>query len=276
MLRKLLKDYPPDYIAVVFDAKGKTFRDEIFEKDKAPRPPMPDELVAQIEPLHAIVKAMGLPCLIIDGVEADDVIGTLATQATLAGLNTVISTGDKDMAQLVDGRVTLINTMSDVTLDIQGVIEKFGVTPHQIIDYLTLIGDTSDNIPGIPGVGPKTAAKWLNEYDTLDNIIAHAGEIKGKIGEKLRSNLDRLPLSKQLATIKCDVALDVVPADLKQHAPDIDALRKLFQRHEFKRWLAELTTPGSSDRITTKPQNAPSKTADISSHASHTKDYEII
>ena len=276
MLRKLLKDYPPDYIAVVFDAKGKTFRDEIFEKYKAHRPPMPDELVAQIEPLHTIVKAMGLPCLIIDGVEADDVIGTLATQATLAGLNTVISTGDKDMAQLVDGRVTLINTMSDVTLDIQGVIEKFGVTPHQIIDYLTLIGDTSDNIPGIPGVGPKTAAKWLNEYDTLDNIIAHAGEIKGKIGEKLRSNLDRLPLSKQLATIKCDVALDVVPTDLKQHMPDIDALRKLFQRHEFKRWLAELTSPGSSDRITTTPQDASSKTADISSHASHTKDYEII
>jgi len=276
MLRKLLKDYQPEYIAVVFDAKGKTFRDEIFEKYKAHRPPMPAELSVQIEPLLIIVRAMGLPCLIIDGVEADDVIGTLATQASRAAMETIISTGDKDMAQLVGDHVTLVNTMTDTVLDTPGVSKKFGVAPHQIIDYLALTGDTSDNIPGIPGVGPKTAAKWLNEYESLDNIIAHAGEIKGKIGEKLRDNLDQLPLSKQLATIKCDVPLEVLPKELRQYSPDIDTLRKLFQQLEFKRWLAELTSPGSSNKITAVQQDAATDSAQIATHATQNKNYETI
>jgi len=276
MLRKLLKDYQPEHIAVVFDAKGKTFRDELFEKYKAHRPPMPDELRVQIEPLHAIVRAMGLPCLIVDGVEADDVIGTLATQATQAGMDTVISTGDKDMAQLVDNHVTLINTMTDTVLDSSGVSKKFGVAPHQIIDYLTLTGDTSDNIPGIPGVGPKTASKWLNEYGSLDNIVTHADDIKGKIGEKLRNNLDQLPLSKQLATIKCDVALDITPGNLLQTDPDIDTLRNLFQQQEFKRWLAELTTPGSANKIATKQRGNNGDTPQTITPATHEKNYETI
>lgn len=276
MLRKLLKDYQPEHIAVVFDAKGKTFRDELFEQYKAHRPPMPDELVIQIEPVHAIVRAMGLPCLIIDGVEADDVIGTLATQAIRKGMDTLISTGDKDMAQLVDDHVTLINTMTDTVLDTDGVTKKFGVAPHQIIDYLALIGDTSDNIPGIPGVGPKTAAKWLNEYESLDNIIAHADEIKGKIGEKLRNNLDQLPLSKQLATIKCDVELDVRPADLRQQAPDIDTLRTLFQQQEFKRWLAELTSPGSSHKIISSQQDEQGTNDEVVPQTIQDKNYQTV
>ncbi len=240
MLRTLLRDYDPDYLAVVFDAKGKTFRDKLFEQYKAHRPPMPEELQAQIEPLHEIVRAMGLPCLVVEGVEADDVIGTLAQQARAAGLRTVISTGDKDMAQLVNKDVTLINTMSNTTLDPQGVEEKFGVRPEQIIDYLALIGDSSDNIPGIPGVGPKTAAKWLRQYGTLDELVAHAQDIKGKVGEKLRAHLDQLPLSRQLATIKCDVPLEVAPTDLRRGPQDVMRLRELFQRLEFRRWLEEL------------------------------------
>jgi len=275
MLRKLLKDYQPEYIAVVFDAKGKTFRDELFEKYKAHRPPMPDDLVVQIEPLHAIVRAMGLPCLIIDGVEADDVIGTLATQASQAGMDTLISTGDKDMAQLVDDHITLINTMTDTVMDTSGVSKKFGVAPHQIIDYLALIGDTSDNIPGIPGVGPKTATKWLAEYDSLDNIVAHAADIKGKIGEKLRDNLDQLPLSRELATIRCDVALDVSPRQLHQGVPDVDVLRKLYQQQEFKRWLAELTSPGSSNMIAARDKDAVIADDDVT-RAIQDKKYQTI
>ena len=276
MLRKLLRDYDPDYIAVVFDAKGKTFRDELFEQYKAHRPPMPEDLIGQIEPLHTIVRAMGLPCLIVDGVEADDVIGTLATRARRVGIDTVISTGDKDMAQLVDKHVTLINTMTGTELDTAGVCKKFGVAPHQIIDYLALIGDTSDNIPGIPGVGPKTAAKWLNEYESLDNIVAHSEEIKGKIGEKLRSNLDQLPLSKQLATIKCDVSLDVEPDNLQQHEPDVETLRTLFQQLEFKRWLADLTTPGSADTINDSHANVPADASQAPEQPAGDKHYETI
>ncbi len=276
MLRKLLKDYDPDYIAVVFDAKGKTFRDELFEQYKAHRPPMPEDLIGQIEPLHAIVRAMGLPCLIVDGVEADDVIGTLATRARGAGIDTTISTGDKDMAQLVDKHITLINTMTGTELDTAGVREKFGVAPNQIIDYLALIGDTSDNIPGIPGVGPKTAAKWLNEYDSLDNIVAHADEIKGKVGEKLRSNLVQLPLSRQLATIKCDVSLDVEPGNLQQHEPDVEKMRTLFQQLEFKRWLAELTTPGSADTIDDSQADVPADAAQVRKPSAVDKRYETI
>ncbi len=240
MLRKLLADYTPDYVAVVFDAKGKTFRDELFEQYKAHRPPMPDDLQTQIEPLHAIVRASGLPCLVVEGVEADDVIGTLARSAVAAGVATLISTGDKDMAQLVNERITLINTMTGTLLDREGVIEKFGIAPEQIVDYLALVGDTSDNIPGVPNVGPKTAVKWLNAYGSLDNLVAHAGEITGKVGEKLLVHLGQLPLASQLATIHCNVALDVTLEDLKRRPPDINALSDLYRRLEFKTWLKQL------------------------------------
>jgi DNA polymerase-1 len=207
MLRKLLRDYQPSHIAVVFDAKGKTFRDDLFSEYKANRPPMPDDLREQIAPIHAIVKAMGLPLLMIDGVEADDVIGTLAQQATEQGIETVISTGDKDMAQLVNEHVTLINTMSNAMTDVAAVHEKYGIAPNRIIDFLALMGDKVDNIPGVPSVGPKTATKLLQQYDSLDGVIAHADEVKGKLGEKLRDTAQSLPLSYQLATIKLDVDL---------------------------------------------------------------------
>ena len=195
MLRRLLKTYEPEHMAVVFDAKGKTFRDELFAEYKAHRPPMPDELVEQIEPIHAIVRALGLPLLQVEGVEADDVIGTLARAAAGKGRDTLISTGDKDMAQLVDGHVRIVDTMKEQVYDRDGVTARFGVTPEQIIDYLALVGDTSDNIPGVPGVGPKTAAKWLQQYGSLDALIAHAEEIPGKAGESLRGALAHLPLS---------------------------------------------------------------------------------
>jgi len=209
MIRRLIKDYSPSQIAVIFDAKGKNFRHELYPEYKAHRPPMPDELISQIKYLHDIIHAMGLPLLSIKGVEADDVIGTLAKQATEHKINTIISTCDKDLAQLVNEHVTLINTMSKTTLDIEGVKNKFCVTPHQIIDYLTLIGDTSDNIPGVAKVGPKTAVKWLDQYKSLDNIIKHADEISGKVGENLRQSIDNLPLFKRLITIKYDVELPI-------------------------------------------------------------------
>jgi DNA polymerase-1 len=256
MLRRLIKDYQPTLMAVVFDAKGKTFRDELFAQYKAHRPPMPDDLRSQIEPLHALVKAMGIPLLMIDGVEADDVIGTLAVQARQQQLNTVISTGDKDMAQLVDDHVTLINTMSDSRLNREGVIEKFGIPPERIIDYLALVGDTSDNIPGVPKVGPKTAVKWLQEFGDLDQIIARADEISGKVGDSLRENLTQLELSRLLATIKCDVALALAPAELHLQQPDTAALRNLYQQLEFKTWLAQLneaTDAQTSSTTTEKP-----------------------
>ncbi len=242
MLRRLLKDFACDHVAVVFDAKGKTFRDELFEHYKANRPPMPEELRSQLEPLLAIVESMGLPLLRIPGVEADDVIGTLATQAVALKMPVVISTGDKDMAQLVDvdGLITLTNTMTDTVLDAKGVETKFGVPPKRIIDYLALVGDTSDNVPGVPKVGPKTAAKWLQDYGSLDEVIAHADEIKGKVGENLRQHMAQLELSRQLVTIKCDVALDMGPEQLQRKAPDNETLREWFQRLEFKTWLSEL------------------------------------
>lgn len=240
MLRKLLDSYPASHVAVIFDAKGKTFRDDLYDQYKANRPPMPDELRPQTEPLHGIVRAMGLPCLIIPGVEADDVIGTLARQAEAMNMRTLISTGDKDMAQLVSDHITLINTMNDKVLDEQGVIDKFGVRPDQIIDYLALMGDSSDNIPGIPSVGPKTAAKWLNLYGSVDGIIQNADQIKGKVGEKLRANLEQLPLSYALTTIRCDVELDQKPSTLSPKPVDTDTLADFFQRFEFKRWLEEL------------------------------------
>jgi len=240
MLRRLLKDYDPEQVAVVFDAPGKTFRDDIYPEYKAHRPPMPDDLRSQIEQIHEIVRAMGLPLLMVEGVEADDVIGTLARQAAAEGRDALISTGDKDMAQLVDGHVTLVDTMKDARYDRAGVQDRFGVPPERIIEYLALIGDTSDNIPGVPGVGPKTAVKWLTEYGSLDNLVAHAADIKGKAGENLRAALGQLPLARQLATIKCDVPLEFRPADLTRAAPDTERLRELFHELEFRTWLADL------------------------------------
>ncbi len=240
MLRRLLKDYEPSHIAVVFDAPGKTFRDALFEEYKANRPSMPDDLRTQVRPLKDLVRAMGLPLLEVEGVEADDVIGTLARRAEADGWDVVISTGDKDMAQLVTDRITLINTMTGKTLDVAGVGEKFGVPPERIIDYLALVGDTSDNIPGIPKVGPKTAAKWLGQFGDLDSLVEQAEEISGKVGESLRAHLDKLPLSRQLATIRCDVSLDRAPADLNRGKQDTAALREHFRRFEFSSWLSQL------------------------------------
>ena len=201
MIRKLMTDYPDSQIAVVFDAKGKTFRNDIYPEYKAHRPPMPDELRSQIEPIHQIVRMMGLPLLVIEGVEADDVIGTLATQATEKELDVLISTGDKDMAQLVSPHVTLINTMNDSFTDEETVVDKFGVRSEQIIDYLALVGDTADNIPGVPKCGPKTAVKWLTQYDSLQGVMDNAEDIGGKVGENLRDSLTFLPMSYDLATI---------------------------------------------------------------------------
>lgn len=240
MLRKLLAEYDPAHIAVVFDAKGKTFRDAIYADYKANRPPMPEELSAQIEPIHTIVRAMGLPLLMIEGVEADDVIATLAVRAAKDGMDTLICTGDKDMAQVVDDRINLIDTMSDTYYDRQAVVEKFGVPPERINDYLALIGDTVDNIPGVPKVGPKTAAKWLQQYGSLDRIIVHADEIGGKVGENLRVSLKQLSLARELTTIKRDVPLDKAPKELKREQPDETRLRELYTRMEFSTLLAEL------------------------------------
>jgi DNA polymerase-1 len=240
MLRKLIADYRPTHIAVVFDAPGKTFRDDLYPDYKANRPPMPDELRDQIQPTLDIIRAMGLPLLIVDDVEADDVIGTLARQATEQGIETLVSTGDKDMAQLVNEHVTLINTMTDNVMDAAGVQEKFGVRPDQIIDFLALTGDSVDNIPGVPKCGPKTAAKWLNEFGTLDAVMARADEVKGKIGENLRASLDILPLSRTLTKIKTDVALEQGPRDLAPHAGDPAALREHYRRLESRRLLASL------------------------------------
>jgi len=241
MLRSLLSEYQPEFMAVVFDARGKTFRHEMYKEYKANRPSMPEELAAQVEPLHAMVQALGLPLLQVEGVEADDVIGTLARRATELGMETVISTGDKDMAQLVGPQVTLINTMSRTTLDPAGVKEKFGVPPERIIDFLALTGDSSDNIPGIPNVGPKTAAKWLNEFGSLDEVIAHAGEIKGKVGENLRDNLETLAMSRRLTAIICDVELESAPDTLRVQPPDLESLREWYTTLEFNRWLNELS-----------------------------------
>ncbi len=249
MLRRLIDEIKPDYMAVVFDAKGKTFRNDMYADYKANRPPMPDDLRAQIEPLHDCVKAMGLPLLSVQGVEADDVIGTLATQAPEYGLQTLISTGDKDMAQLVNEHVTLVNTMTDTRMDISGVVGKFGVGPELIVDYLTLIGDTVDNVPGIPKVGPKTAVKWLAQFGDFDAIMNNAESIKGKVGENLRESLEFLPLSRQLVTIKRDVELGVLPRDLMIAAPEKEQLLDLFQHLEFKGWLNELEQVSSAEAV---------------------------
>ncbi len=239
MMKKLIIEYQPTHMAMIFDAKGKTFRNDMFADYKAHRPPMPDDLRQQIAPLHELITAMGIPLIVIPDVEADDVIGTLAVQAAADEQNVLISTGDKDFAQLVTPSIHLINTMNKVILDPEGVANKFSVRPDQIIDYLALMGDTADNIPGIPKVGPKTAAKWLNEYQTLDNLTEHANDIKGKVGESLREHLDKLPLSKQLTTIKLDVELDKTHQQLTFADEHSDDLIKLCTELEFKTWLGE-------------------------------------
>ena len=240
MIRSLQKSYPDSRVIVVFDAKGKTFRNDLYPEYKANRPPMPDELRVQIQPIHDMIRAMGLPLLVIEGVEADDVIGTLARQATEGKQDVIISTGDKDMAQLVTEHVTLINTMTDTSMDVDGVVEKFGVRPDQIIDYLALMGDKVDNIPGVEKCGPKTAIKWLTAYESLQGVIDNADQIKGKIGENLRSALEQLPLSYELATIKCDVELEQNLPDIQEVPVDKDVLLSQFKEYEFKSWITEL------------------------------------
>lgn len=242
MLKSLINEYQPTHMAVVFDAKGKTFRNDLYAEYKANRPPMPEDLRQQIEPIHQIVKAMGLPLLVVDGVEADDVIGTLAKQACAEGRETLISTGDKDMAQLVSDNVTLINTMdkNNPITDYERVIEKFGVKPDQIIDYLALVGDKVDNIPGVNKCGPKTAVKWLNEYETLEGVMENADQIGGKIGENLREALEQLPLSYELATIKLDCDLEFEPKELSLREPELSELKDLYGKMEFRRWLTEV------------------------------------
>jgi len=240
MIRKLEKDFPESLVVVVFDAPGRTFRDDLYEDYKANRSSTPDDLKEQIQPIKDLVVAMGFPLICMEGVEADDVIGTYALMASKADQTVIISTGDKDMAQLVNESVTLVNTMTETMMDRNGVIEKFAVPPELIIDYLALMGDTVDNIPGVPKVGPKTAAKWLNEFGSLESLIDRAAEIKGKVGENLRNSLEQLPLSKALTTIKTDVEVPISLKDLKRDPADKDLLLKEFARLEFKGWLAEL------------------------------------
>ena len=269
MLRKLIADYQPEEMVVVFDAKGKTFRNELYAEYKANRPPMPDDLRSQIAPLHELVQEMGLPLLAIEGVEADDVIGTLAEQATQSGRRVVISTGDKDMAQLVSEHVSLVNTMVKADtpkgyaeMDRAGVIEKFGLPPELIIDYLALMGDKSDNIPGVPKVGPKTAVKWLNEYGSLSNIVENAEKVKGKVGENLRDSLEQLPLSQLLATIKLDVVLDKTVTEYPIQAGNKAALRDIYTRLEFKSWLKELdkkNAEGAGDKTPSADNEVPAQ-----------------
>jgi DNA polymerase-1 len=241
MLRRLRADYPADYSACVFDAKGKTFRDDWFPEYKANRPSMPDDLRAQVEPLHEVVAAAGWNIIMVDGVEADDVIGTLARQASQQGNRCIISTGDKDLTQLVDEHVMWVNTMSEEKLDIAGVTAKFGVPPERIIDYLALVGDTVDNVPGVAKCGPKTAVKWLTEYGTLDNLIAHADEVKGAVGNNLRDALEWLPMGKQLVTVKCDVPLDKRFDELVAPEADIEKLKAMYERFGFRSLMRELT-----------------------------------
>lgn len=265
MMRSLAKDYANATIVVVFDAKGPTFRNEMYAEYKAHRPPMPDDMRPQIEPIHQIIKAMGLPLLVIKGVEADDVIGTLAAQATAKGIDTLISTGDKDMAQLVSPHVSLVNTMTNTYLNEAGVVEKFGVRPDQIIDYLAIVGDTADNIPGVPGAGPKTAVKWLSAYDTLEKLMENAGEIGGKIGDKLRNALEFLPLSQALTTIKLDVELDQTLDQIVPLPVDQAALLALYEDLEFRSWANVLiqdgVTASSLPTVSTHEPGAPASPA---------------
>jgi DNA polymerase I len=260
MLRRMAEDGKPDYFAVVFDAPGKTFRDDWYPQYKANRPPMPDDLVAQIKPLHEMVRANGWPLLMIEGVEADDVIGTLAAQASAAGIDTVISTGDKDLAQLVKPGIICVNTMSNETLDEAGVLAKFNVRADQVLDLLTLTGDSVDNVPGVAKVGPKTAAKWLQQYGSYDNIVAHAAEITGVVGENLRAALDWLPQGRKLLTVKTDCELPLKATDLAISPVDADALKEYYERYEFKGWLRDLGSgaasgPDAADKIAKRAAN---------------------
>ena len=275
MLLKFLREHEPATMVVVFDAPGKTFRDELFAEYKAHRPPMPDDLRVQVEPLLDTVRALGLPLLRLQGVEADDVIGTLATRAAAAGQQVLISTGDKDMCQLVGPHITLINTMSDSRYDREGVKAKFDVWPEQIIDYLALVGDSSDNIPGIDKVGPKTAAKWLGQYGSLDNLIAHAAEVPGKVGENLRAGLDTLQLSRQLATIRCDLDLPADAQDLSRRPQDEAALKALYTRLGFRQLLRALG--GTTDETADKPAvTNPGTPSELTNEASSLRRPEIV
>jgi DNA polymerase-1 len=249
MLRRLESDYKADYKAVVFDAKGKTFRDDWYPEYKAHRPPMPDDLVQQIAPLHAAIKAAGWPLLMVDGVEADDVIGTLATHASADGIETLISTGDKDLTQLVGPLVRWYNTMSNELLDAAGVEAKFGVPPSMIVDYLALVGDTVDGVPGVAKCGPKTALKWLAQYGSLDEIVAHADEIGGVVGQNLRDHLGFLPLGKKLVTVACDLSNLPEPRTLTTTAHDTAALRELYTRYQFRTWLGEIDGPAAAAAV---------------------------
>jgi DNA polymerase-1 len=279
MLRRLDSDFKAlsgvTYRACIFDAKGKTFRDDWYPEYKAQRPPMPDDLVRQIEPLHDCIRALGWPLLAIEGVEADDVIGTLTREASRQGIECVVSTGDKDLAQLVNPHVRLVNTMSNEVLDEAGVLAKFGVGPERIVDYFALVGDSVDNVPGVDKVGPKTAAKWLQEYGSLDAIVAHADEIGGKVGENLRKHLDFLPLGKKLVTVVCDLALPVKVEDLAPQPPDKDKLAELFARLEFKTWLRELQgdtpSPPAGERAGVRGEGA-----DLQPPGAHRTGYETI
>jgi DNA polymerase-1 len=256
MLRRLLVDYQPDALAVVFDAPGKTFRHEWFPDYKANRPPTDPELVQQIAPLHAFIRAMGLPLLQISGVEADDVIGTLTRQATAQGWSVLIVSSDKDLAQLVDDQVRLLDTMKNVITDAAGVEEKFGVPPTRIVDWLALVGDASDNIPGVSGVGKVTAAKWLSQYGSLDALMADAAHITGKIGDKLRAGLAQLPLSRRLATLDCSVPLPVTLDDLRPTTPDTAALKILYERYEFRSWLRDVSPAEEPTTAALEPSSA--------------------
>jgi DNA polymerase-1 len=271
MLRRLHKDYPADYSACIFDAKGKTFRDDIYPEYKANRASMPDDLRSQVTPLHEAIKAMGWPLIIEEGVEADDVIGALAKQAEREGMRVIISTGDKDIAQLVNEHITIVNTMpnafrkGDEKLDIAGVEEKFGIPPSLIVDYLILIGDTSDNVPGVEKVGPKTAVKWLKQYGSLDNIIANADQITGVVGENLRKALPWLPTARELITIRCDVGIQENLSDLAPQLPDKAKLAELFDHFDFKSWKRELEhmPDGRPSNAANAPEPKQHQTADL-------------
>ena len=260
MLRRLESDYKAEYRACVFDAKGKTFRDDLYPEYKSHRPPMPDDLRAQIAPLHEAVEAEGWPLLVVDGVEADDVIGTLTRQAAEAGWEVVISTGDKDLTQLVRPGVRWVNTMSEEVLDEAGVEAKFGVPPARIVDYLALVGDTVDNVPGVEKCGPKTAVKWLAQYGDLDTLIARAGEVGGKVGENLRKHLDFLPLGRKLVTVATDLELPLKPDQLLAREDDKERLAELYQRMEFRSWLKDLQDGASAGKAATTPAAAPTAT----------------
>ncbi|BAN25882.1 DNA polymerase I [Caballeronia insecticola] len=267
MLRRLRREVNAEYSACVFDAKGKTFRDDWYAEYKANRPSMPDDLSRQIEPIHVAVRALGWPLVMIEGVEADDVIGTLAVQAEKRGMKVIVSTGDKDLAQLVTDHVTLINTMTNETLDRAGVLAKFGVPPERIVDYLSLIGDTVDNVPGVEKCGPKTALKWLTQYDTLDGIVEHAGEIKGAVGDNLRKALDFLPMARKLVTVhtECDLASQIESIDgtLASRPEARDELRDVFLRHGFKTWLREVEIADAVEGPTDTP---PAEVTEIEHH----------